>query len=62
MLTFKRCDSAQGGVKVVRKVFQLMERCDAQGRSVQELGEVWQLSGSMTCSHQGGVKCIRKIC
>ena len=42
MLTFKRCDSAQGGVKVVRKVFQLMERCDAQGRSVQELGEVCQ--------------------
>ena len=40
VITFKRCDSPQGCVKVVRKVCQLMERCDAYGRSVQELEEV----------------------
>ena len=39
-MTFKRCDSPQGGVEDVRKVCQLMERCDAHWRSVQELGEV----------------------
>ena len=36
----------------------LMEMCDAHGRSVQELGEVWHLSGSAICSHQGGVKVL----
>ena len=40
VITFKRCDSPQGGVKDVRKTCQLMERCDAHGRSVQEFGEV----------------------
>ena len=40
MITFRRCDSPQGGVKYVTKVCQLMERCDAHGRSVKELGEV----------------------
>ena len=39
-ITFKRYDSPQGGVKVVRKVCQLMERCDAHGRNEQELEEV----------------------
>ena len=62
MITFKRCNSPQRGVTYVREVCQLMERCDAQGRSVQELGEVWQLSGSVTSRHQGGVKNIRKVC
>ena len=33
-------NSPKGGVKVVRKVCQLMERCDVHGRSVHELGEV----------------------
>ena len=37
VITFKRYDSPQGGVKIVRK---LMQRCDAHGRSAQELGEV----------------------
>ena len=37
VITFKSYDSPQGGVKIVRKVCQLMERCDAQGRSVQDL-------------------------
>ena len=40
VITFRRCDSSQGGVKDVRKVCQLMERCDSHGRSVQDLGEV----------------------
>ena len=39
MITF-RCDIPQVSVKDVRKVCQLMERCEAHGRSVQELGEV----------------------
>ena len=49
-------------MKVVRKVCQLMERCDAHGRSVRELGEVQQLSGSATAIKElcrGGYK-IRK--
>ena len=40
MITFRRFYSPQGGVKGVRNVFQLMERCDTHGRSVHELGEV----------------------
>ena len=39
VITFKMCDSPQGGVRVARKVCQLMEKCDAHGRRVQELGE-----------------------
>ena len=38
-VTVKRYDSPQGGLKVVRKVCQLMDRCDAHGCSIQELGE-----------------------
>ena len=40
MITFRRCDSPQRGVKDVRKMGQLMERCDAHGGSVQEIGEM----------------------
>ena len=40
MIIFRRCDRPQGGVKNVRKVCYLMERSDAHGRSVQELGKV----------------------
>ena len=40
MIPFRRCDSPQGGVKDYRKVCQLMARCDALRRSVQELGKV----------------------
>ena len=40
MIAFSKCDSPQGGVNDVRKLFQLMERCDAHGRSVQVLGKV----------------------
>ena len=48
MISFRRCDSPQGGVNYVRKVCQLMEGCNAHGGSVQDLGEVWQLSESVT--------------
>ena len=37
VITFRRCHSPQGGVTDVRKMCQLMERCDAHERSVQEL-------------------------
>ena len=40
MIAFRKCDSPQGGVNDVRKMCQLMERCDAHGRNVQVLGEV----------------------
>ena len=40
MTVVRMCDSHQGDVKGNRKVCQLMERCDAHERSVQELGEV----------------------
>ena len=31
VITFRRYDTSQGGVKDVKKVCQLMERCDGQG-------------------------------
>ena len=41
MTVVRKCDSHQGGVKhIIRKVFQLMERCDGQGGDVKVLGEV----------------------
>ena len=36
----KRCDSSQGGVKVVRNLFQLMERYDGHGGDVRGYGKV----------------------
>ena len=35
-----RCDSSQGGVKVVRHLFQLMERYDGHGGDVRVCGKV----------------------
>ena len=40
MVTFRRCDSPQGGGKDVKKVCQLMERCDGHGGDLKVLGEV----------------------
>ena len=34
------CDSSQGGVKVVRNQFQLMERYDGHGEDVRGYGKV----------------------
>ena len=31
----RRCDSSQGGVKVVRNLFQLMKRYDGHGEDVR---------------------------
>ena len=35
-------------MKGIRKVCQLMQRCDCHGGDAKVLGEVWQLSGSVT--------------
>ena len=40
LITFRRCDTPQGGVKDVRKVCQVMARCESHGEDVQVLGEV----------------------
>ena len=44
----RRCDSSQGGVKVVRNWFQLMERYDGCEGDVRGCGKVGQLSGIVT--------------
>ena len=36
----RRCDSSQGGVKVVRNRFQLMGRHDGRGEDVRVCGKV----------------------
>ena len=36
----RRCDSSQGGVKVVRSLFQLMERYDGHGGDVRGFWKV----------------------
>ena len=36
----RRCDSSQGGVKVVRYRFQLMKRYDGHGEDVRVCGKV----------------------
>ena len=42
MIVVRKCDSHQGGVKGVRKVCQLMERCDGHGGgAVRVCGKVW---------------------
>ena len=35
MTVIRKCDSHQGGVKGIRKVCQLMERCDSHVEAVQ---------------------------
>ena len=36
----RRCDSCQGGVKVVRNRFQLIERYEGRGEDVRVCGKV----------------------
>ena len=36
----RRCDSSHGGVKVVKHLFQLMERYDGLGGDVRVCGKV----------------------
>ena len=40
MITFRRWDNPQGGVKDVRKFWQMIERCDGHEGDVKVLGEV----------------------
>ena len=40
MTVVRRCDSSQGGVKVVRNVFRVMERYDGHGGDVRGCGKV----------------------
>ena len=40
MTVVRKCASHQVGVKGIRKVCQLMERCDGHGGDVKVLGEV----------------------
>ena len=40
VITFRRCENHHGVVKGIRKVCQLMERCDGHGGDVNVLGEV----------------------
>ena len=40
MTVVRKCDSHQRGVKDVRKVYQLMERCGGHGGNVKVFGEV----------------------
>ena len=35
----RNCDTHQGGVKGIRKVCQLMERCDSHGQGVRVCGK-----------------------
>ena len=40
MTVVRKCESHQGGVTYVRKVCQLMERCEDHGGDVKVLGMV----------------------
>ena len=47
MTVDRECDSPKGGVEDIRKVCQLVGRCDCHGEDVSRLGEVCQLSGGV---------------
>ena len=40
MIVVRKCDSRQRDVKGIRKVCQLMERCDGHGGGVKGCGDV----------------------
>ena len=40
MTVIRKCGSPKGGVISIRKMCQLMERCDGHGGDVRMLGEV----------------------
>ena len=44
----KKCDSPKRGVKSIREVSQMTERCNGYEGGVRSRGKVWQLSGSVT--------------
>ena len=40
MTVNRKCESPKGGVKYIRKVCQLVGRCDGHGGEMMRLGEV----------------------
>ena len=62
----RRCDSSQGGVKVVRNLFQLMEWYNGHGGDVRVCGrcdscqELWQ--SSMRCEKYRQVRHLMENC
>ena len=52
MTVVGKCDSHQGDVKSIKKVCQLMERCDDYGETVTKCYSYYQV----------GVKGIKKVC
>ena len=44
----RKCNSPKRGVKGIREVSQLMDRCDGYERGVRMCGKVCQLSGRVT--------------
>ena len=44
----RKCDSPKRGVKGIREVSQLTERCDGCEGGVRSYGKVWQMSESVT--------------
>ena len=44
----RKCDSPKRGVKGIREVSQLTERCDGYEGGVRRCGQVRQLSGNVT--------------
>ena len=60
MTVVRKFDSNDAGVKGIRKVSQLMERCDGHGGDVRGCRKVCQLSRSVTVLRE--VKVITKMC
>ena len=48
MTDVRKCDSSKRGVKGIREVSQLTERCDGYEGGERRCGKVSQLSGSVT--------------
>ena len=44
----RKCDSPKRGVKSIREVSQMTERCNGYEGDVRRCGKVCQLSGSVT--------------
>ena len=60
MTVVRKCDSYQGGVKGIQKVYQLMERCDGYGGCKGVWATV--ITFRRCDTPQGGVKDVRKVC
>ena len=63
----RKCDSPKRGVKGIREVSQLTERCDGYEGGVMVMGRSKRTWGGASLdrkcdSHQGGVKGIKNEC